>query len=436
VKGALQRSLASGDTYEADYRILQPDGSVRWVTARGKAEHDSTGRAVRMPGVLVDITERKLLEEALRDADRRKDEFLATLAHELRNPLAPIRTSLELLKMPRIDATTLERTRAMMERQVHQLVRLVDDLLDVSRVMRGKIELRKEKVEVAAVIARAIETVQPLIEVQGHRLELSISSESLPVHADQVRLAQIVANLLTNAAKYTPAKGHIRISATRRENGYVELTVGDDGIGIEAQMLPHIFELFMQVDHTSTKAQGGLGIGLTLAKNLAEMHGGTLEARSAGLGKGSEFTLRLALMASDDDAVGERGAEEPPRELTSAGHRLLVVDDNEDAAESLAELLRFRGHEVRVAHDGASALDVARNYLPRVVFLDIGMPTMDGFEVARRLRQLPGLEGTVLAAMTGWGQREDRRRTAEAGFDHHFVKPPEPATLDTLLDAL
>ena len=215
VAAALERSVASGEPYEADYRIVQADGSVRWVTARGQAEHDAVGRPVRMPGVLVDITERKLLEEALRDADRRKDEFLATLAHELRNPLAPIRTSLELLKMPRIDAATLQRTRAMMERQVHQLVRLVDDLLDVSRVMRGKIELRRERVELAAVIARAVETVQPLIEVQGHQLELSIPDESLLVDADPVRLAQVVANLLTNAAKYTEAKGHIGIEVRR-----------------------------------------------------------------------------------------------------------------------------------------------------------------------------------------------------------------------------
>ena len=433
---ALQRAVAAGEPYEADYRVVQADGSIRWVTARGQAEHDSTGRPVRMPGVLVDITERKLLEEALRDADRRKDEFLATLAHELRNPLAPISTALEILKLPRIEAATLHKTRAMMERQVHHLVRLVDDLLDVSRVMRGKIELRRESVELAAVIARAVETVQPLIEVQGHRLELTLPQESLLVHADPVRLAQVVANLLTNAAKYTEAKGHIWISARQEDGDLVALVVRDDGIGIAADMLPHIFELFVQVDHRSSRAQGGLGIGLTLAKNLVEMHGGTLEAGSAGLGEGCEFIVRLPLMAQQGKKIIERRDEEFLPELSQAGHRLLIVDDNEDAAESLAELLQFRGHEVRVAHDGASALAIAATYLPRVIFLDIGMPGMDGFEVARRLRQLPGLEGTVLAALTGWGQREDRRRTTEAGFDHHFVKPPEPATLEALLDSL
>jgi len=436
VTASLDRSVSSGEPYEADYRIVQADGSVRWVTARGQAEHDSSGMPVRMQGVLVDITERKLLEEALRDADRRKDEFLATLAHELRNPLAPIKTSLELLKMPRIDAATLQRTRAMMERQVHQLVRLVDDLLDVSRVMRGKIELRRERVELATVVARAVETVQPLIEGQGHQLDLTIPNESLVLDADPVRLAQVVANLLTNAAKYTEAKGHIWVAVRRAESGHVELTVRDDGIGIAADMLPRVFELFMQVDHASTKSQGGLGIGLTLAKNLVEMHGGALEARSAGLGKGCEFIVRLAPPAGHGERSVERPDDEHPRELAAPGHRLLVVDDNEDAAESLAELLRFQGHEVRVAHSGASALAIAGSYLPRVVFLDIGMPSMDGFEVARRLRQLPGLEGTVLAALTGWGQSEDRLRTRQAGFDHHFVKPLEPEALETLLNTL
>jgi CheY-like chemotaxis protein/anti-sigma regulatory factor (Ser/Thr protein kinase) len=288
----------------------------------------------------------------------------------------------------------------------------------------------------AAVIASAVETVQPLIEVQGHRLELSLPQESLLVQGDPVRLAQVVANLLTNAAKYTEAKGHIWISARQEDDDFIALAVRDDGIGIASDMLPHIFQLFVQVDHTSTRAQGGLGIGLTLAKNLVEMHGGTLEARSAGLGRGCEFIVRLPRVARQGDGMRERADGEQLRELSEAGHRLLVVDDNEDAAESLAELLRFRGHEVRVAHDGASALTMAATYLPRMIFLDIGMPGMDGFEVARRLRQLPGLQGTVLAALTGWGQREDRRRTAEAGFDHHFVKPPEPATLETLLNSL
>jgi PAS domain S-box-containing protein len=316
VTAALERAVETGDDYEADYRIVQADGSVRWVTARGRAERDAGGRAVRMPGVLVDITERKRLEEdlrvrvvalatadlrkealleSLRDADRRKDEFLATLAHELRNPLAPIRNSLQILKMPRIDPATVAQARDMMERQVHSLVRLVYDLLDVARVTRGKIELRRERVELATVVARAVETVQSLIEVQGHQLDLSIAQESLLVDADAVRLAQVIGNLLTNAAKYTEANGHIWLSAAR-EGAEVVLRVRDDGIGITPEMLPCVFDLFMQADHAFTKAQGGLGIGLTLVKNLVHLHGGRVEAEGAGLGRGCEFIVRLPLV--------------------------------------------------------------------------------------------------------------------------------------------
>jgi PAS domain S-box-containing protein len=453
---ALNRSVESGEPYEADYRIVQTDGSIRWVTARGVLERDATGRAFRMPGVLVDITDRKRLEEelrirvdqlaeadrrkedllaSLRDTDRRKDEFLATLAHELRNPLAPIRNSLQILKMARVDAATVQQTRAMMERQVHHLVRLVDDLLDVSRVMRGKIDLHKEPVELATVIARAVETAQPLIEAQGHRLDLSLPHESLLVDADPVRLSQVVGNLLTNSAKYTEANGHIWVSADR-DAGDVLLRVRDDGIGIAPDMLPHVFELFVQADHTSTKAQGGLGIGLTLAKSLVQMHGGALEAHSPGLGKGCEFVVRLPLMVQQRERVVEGSDEERPHEASSSGQRLLVVDDNQDAATSLAMLLRLQGHEVRVAHDGPTALAMAESYSPSVILLDIGMPGMDGFEVARRLRALPRVEPVVLAALTGWGQQEDRRRTAEAGFDHHFVKPLDAKVLGSLLDAL
>jgi CheY-like chemotaxis protein len=369
----------------------------------------------------------------LRDQDRRKDEFLATLAHELRNPLAPIRNALQILKMPRLDTMTVARSREMMERQVHQLVRLVDDLLDVSRVMRGKIELRKEKLELATVVARAVETVQPLIEAQGHELTVSLPPESLSLEADPVRLAQVVGNLLTNAAKYPEANGRIWLTA-QREGDDVVLVVRDTGIGIAPDMLPHIFELFVQVDHASTRSQGGLGIGLTLVKNLVGMHDGTVEAHSAGLGRGSQFVVRLPLMLQThgEEIENEKGQQQRGPALSS-GHRLLVVDDNRDAAESLAMLVRLQGHEVRVAHDGIAALEMVKNYRPALVFLDIGMPKMDGYELARRLRQQPGLEHVRLAALTGWGQQEDRRRTAEAGFDHHLVKPLEPEALERLL---
>ena len=394
------------------------------------------GSVEAVAGSTRDITDRKRVEQALRDADRRKDEFLATLAHELRNPLAPIRNSLQILKMPRLDAATVERSREMMERQVHHLVRLVDDLLDVSRVMRGKIELRKERVELATVVAQAVETVQPLVEAQGHELTVNLPPESLPLDADPVRLAQVVGNLLTNAAKYTEAKGRIWLSA-QRQGDEALLRVRDTGIGIAPDMLPHVFELFVQADHSSTKAQGGLGIGLTLVKNLVEMHHGTVEAHSTGLGAGCEFVVRLPLTLQEErQRIKEDNGKAPKEPSRSSDHRLLVIDDNVDAAESLAMLLRLKGHEVRVAHDGPSGLKLATSYRPDMVFLDIGMPGMDGYEVARRLRQLPGLDNVRLAALTGWGQQEDRRRTAEAGFDNHLVKPAELEALERLLAEL
>jgi signal transduction histidine kinase/ActR/RegA family two-component response regulator len=371
----------------------------------------------------------------LRAADRRKDEFLATLAHELRNPLAPIRNALQILKMPRLDAATGQEVRDVMDRQVDQLVRLVDDLLDVSRVMRGKVELRKEHVELASVIARGVETAMPLIEVQGHELSVVVPTESMMLVADPVRLAQVVGNLLANAAKYTEANGHIWVSAGR-DGDQVSLSIRDNGIGIEPDMLPHVFDLFVQLDRAATRSQGGLGIGLTLVKNLIEMHGGSVEARSAGLGEGSEFIVRLPLSSvehridSGDDVDGRQV------DGSSSGHRLLVVDDNEDAANSLALLLKLKGHHVEVAHHGTTALKIAENYRPEMIFLDIGMPGMDGYEVARRLRQHPELKNVVLAALTGWGQQEDRRRSAEAGFDHHLVKPPELKLVDSLLSDL
>lgn len=441
VMETLNRAVQTGETYAADYRIVQKDGSVRWVSARGLAEYDAGRRPVRMPGVLVDITDRKRLKDELRvsiaqlhDNERRKDEFLATLAHELRNPLAPIRNSLQILKIPRIDAAIVQQTRAMMERQVHQLVRLVDDLLDVSRVMRAKIELRKEPVELAAVIARAVETAQPLIELQGHRLDLALPQEPLVVEGDTVRLAQVVGNLLTNAAKYTEANGNIWVSVVRDGDTAV-LRVRDDGIGIAPDTLPHVFELFVQADHTTSKSQGGLGIGLTLAKNLTEMHGGTIEAHSAGLGAGCEFTVRLPLLPQSTDLT-TKSDEEPAPRAAATGLRLLIVDDNEDAASSLAILLRMRGHDVRVVHNGTAALDVATSYLPDIVFLDIGMPGMDGYEVARRMRQLRGLNSAVLAALTGWGQLADRQRSKDAGFDHHLVKPVDTQNLESVLEGV
>jgi PAS domain S-box-containing protein len=429
-------SIASGAPFDMVFPIKGADDQFRPFLTRVNPLRDENGRILYWFGTNTDISEIKRMEEALRDADRRKDEFLATLAHELRNPLAPIRNVLQILKMPRVDAATVGRSRDMMERQVEHLVRLVDDLLDVSRVMRGKIELRRERVELATVVASAVETVQLLMDAQGHQLSVRLTADSLLIDADPVRIAQVIGNLLTNAAKYTEPHGRIWLTA-EREGGMAVLRVRDTGIGIAPQMLPRIFELFVQVDSASTKAQGGLGIGLTLVKNLVEMHNGRVEARSAGLGQGSEFTVRLPLLAPlpDQDHRPEEGRPDDPVPLPS-GHRLLVVDDNRDAADSLAMLLGLQGHEVRVAYSGMAALEMTETYTPDMVFLDIGMPEMDGYEAARRLREQPGLEKVVLAALTGWGQKEDRRRTAEAGFDHHLVKPPEPKAVESVLAEL
>jgi len=420
----------------ADYpaRLKCKDGSIKDVLIDSSVLWRN-GKFIHTRCFTRDVTRQKQAEQELRDNDRRKDEFLATLAHELRNPLAPIRNSLQILRMPRIDAEVAEQSRDVLDRQVQHLVRLVDDLLDVSRVMRGKIELRREHVELSTVIARAVETAKPLIELQRHDLEIIVSPESLPLDADPVRLAQVVGNLLTNAAKYTEANGRIWVTASR-EGDLAILSVRDNGIGIAPDMLPHVFDLFVQADHTSTKSQGGLGIGLTLVKNLVEMHGGSVTAHSRGLGEGSEFIVQLPLVSQDGQKVNNSTIHEMNPAPTSSGLRLLVVDDNRDAASTLAMLLRLKGHQVEVANDGPTALAMAEELRPDVIFLDIGMPRMDGYEVARRIRQQPELNNVVLAALTGWGQQEDRRRTAAAGFNHHLVKPPELKIVDALLAGL
>ncbi|MDB5337378.1 MAG: domain S-box [Planctomycetaceae bacterium] len=383
-------------------------------------------------GIAIDVTDRVRAEESLKEANRRKDEFLATLAHELRNPLAPIRNSLQILKLPNVEMATIEHCRQVMERQVQQLVRLVDDLMDVSRVMRGKIDMRWECVELANIVARAAEMVQPLMETQGHELTIELPNESLLLNADAVRLSQVVGNLLTNAAKYTEAGGRIALTVLRTADQAV-LRIRDNGIGIAPDLLPHIFDLFVQADHSTTRSQGGLGIGLTLVRNLVELHQGTVEVQSEGLGKGSEFIVKLPIVAEFNGAPGSTIAPVQQQLPTPSGHRLMIVDDNRDAAKTLSVLLRLLGHDVQEAYDGPTALKLAKDFRPALIFLDIGMPGMDGYQVARELRQLPALREIVLVALTGWGQLEDRRRTAEAGFNHHLVKPLDPTDLETVL---
>ncbi len=373
------------------------------------------------------------LYEALREGDRRKDEFLATLAHELRNPLAPIRNALHLLKYAGGDAHEREAERAMAERQVAHLARLVDDLMDIARITRGKIELRKEVVGLAAIVERAIEAVGSSLQERGHALSSSIADTSILLEADPTRLEQVLWNLLNNAIKYTEPGGLIRLEAGR-VGGEAFVRVRDTGIGIMPEMLPHIFQMFVQAEHRSDRSKGGLGIGLCLVKTLVEMHGGTISVRSEGAGRGTEFTLRLPalppLLSSPADSSPTDGAQESEVKPTPRGHRILVVDDNVDAARSLARVLaRLYGQEVEVAHDGPTALSVALAFRPEVVLLDIGMPVMDGYEVARRLRSHHEPATMRLIALTGWGQEADRQRSKDAGIDDHLVKPVDPEVI-------
>lgn len=399
------------------------------------------GDVVAVAGTTRDVTERQQAEQAIRDqaerlkeSDRAKDEFLATLSHELRNPLAPLRNSLSLLRMAGNHDAKTAPIHEMMERQVNHLVRLVDDLLEMSRISRGTFALRKERVEISAVVRNAVETSQPLMQAAKHTLEVSLPDQPLWVEGDAVRLAQILSNLLDNAAKYTEDGGKISVTVTAETGsaGTVAIAIRDNGTGIAPDALPRMFEMFIRGDRTSARGQGGLGIGLALARRLADMHGGTLEAKSEGVGKGSEFTLRVPLAASQAPAASKAGEENAqlPRQ------RILVVDDNRDAGDSLAMILQFLGADVRIARDGPEALKTYDAYDPSVVLLDIGMPGMDGYEVARTIRAKYPQRHAAIVALTGWGQENDRRTARDAGFDHHLVKPAELATLQALLTSL
>ena len=430
---ALDRSLGSSE-FEMEFRVVLPGGGVRWLYGRGKMVRDGGGRPAYLVGACTDITKRRRVEEALRDADRRKDVFLATLAHEIRNPLAPIRTGLQILKHEEGDNPAVEPLRAMMERQAAHLATLIDDLMDISRISLGKFGLRKEVVELGPVVDRAIASARPLIEERGHELSVSVRDGAERIEADPTRLEQVLANLLENAAKYTDPGGRVCVYAGR-EGGEVVISVKDTGIGIDPGQLTQVFDLFEQVERRLDRSQGGLGIGLSLVKSLVEMHGGTVTALSAGPGTGTEFVVRLPALTGDGgdrheptQRPLEDGRHEPP------GRRILVVDDNQDAADSLARYLRrVAGHRVEVAYDGPGALGLARTFRPDVVLLDIGLPGMSGYEVAQRLREWPETGGARLIALTGWGQEDDRRRSRSAGIDVHLVKPVDPDALMGLL---
>jgi two-component system CheB/CheR fusion protein len=430
------QAFESGGSFDTEYRIQGRDGVERWLRAHGRVELDEEGRPFRMSGAVVDVTESKRLErersqaeEALKDADRRKDEFLATLAHELRNPLAPIRNCLQILSVTK-DGAQADAARAMMERQLGQMVGLIDDLLDLSRISRGKIELRRERAHLERLVLDAVETERPAIAQAGLEVALTVPGSPVRVDVDVTRIAQVLTNLLTNAIKYTERGGRIDVTVSA-EAGEARVEVRDSGIGIPAPMLPRIFEMFTQVEGALERSQGGLGIGLWLVRRLVELHGGRVEAHSEGEGKGSTFAVCLPLVPESADAAP--APARPAAGARASARKILVVDDNRDSATSLALMLQLMGSETRTAHDGLEGLEVAAVFRPDVVLLDLGMPRLNGYDTARRMREQPWGRTAVLVALTGWGQESDRARSREAGFDHHLVKPVEPALLERLL---
>ncbi|HTM52951.1 MAG TPA: ATP-binding protein [Pirellulales bacterium] len=380
----------------------------------------------------IDITERMKAEESLKQADRRKDEFLATLAHELRNPLAPLRNAVHLLKLREPLDPDLVWSRDVIERQVNQMARLLDDLIDVSRITRNKLQLRKAPVEVRTLVANAVEMSRPVLDSESHELSISLPAEPLYLEADAVRLSQVVANLLNNAAKYTNRGGHIWLTV-QRDGSELVVSVKDNGIGIAHDVLPRLFEMFSQAVPALERSQGGLGIGLSLVKGLVEMHGGKVEARSNGPEQGSEFVVRLPLVPGPE---GYNAIPSEVHNLPGARCKIVVADDNKDAVDSLAMMLRALGHEVRTAKDGQEAIEATATFRPDVVLLDIGMPKLNGYEAARRIREEPWGKQVTLIALTGWGQDEYRQRSREAGFDHHLVKPPDSSELLEILSAV
>ena len=412
-------------------------GEARWMAYKVLTLADSANRPIAFATVSQEVTERKRLADDLQrlagnlsDADRRKNEFLATLAHELRNPLAPMANMLEVLKRTDTDRETLKRARGTIERQLGQLVRLVDDLLDLSRITHDRLELRKSDVQLSSVIQHSLELARPLLDSAHHELRVDLPEEPIYLHADPARLAQVFGNLLSNSCRYTKPGGVISVSA-RRENNQVLVTVKDNGAGIPREKLDSIFEMFTQVDRGPERSQGGLGIGLTLVKRLVEMHGGVVEARSAGGGLGSEFEVRLPTIAQPAPTLPSRGRVATSTVIPT--RRILIVDDNEDSAESLAMLLEITGNKTYLAHDGVEAIEAVEKHRPEVLLLDIGLPKINGHEVCRRVREQPWGKDIVVIALTGWGQEEDRRKSREAGFDGHLVKP---VNYDELLELL
>ncbi len=433
-------SLKNKTLHENQFRVRTREGAYRWFSVRGVPIFNADGSVREWVGANTDFHDRKTAEDALRslaadlsEMGRRKEEFLATLAHELRNPLAPIRSGLQLLQLTDLSKDEAEQTRTMMERQLGQLVRLVDDLMDVSRIVTGKIELQKKSVLLSDVLNSAIETSRVLIDQMHHQLSVSLPSAPVRLDADFTRLAQVFLNLLNNAAKYTEPNGSICVSA-HLDGKDVLVSVRDSGIGISSEQLPSIFDMFTQADQSLEKSRGGLGIGLSLVRRLVEMHGGTVNANSSGVGCGAEFVVRIP-------AQGEQQPEPPMKkssegEKTNSSLRILVVDDNRDSVATLTMLLRRLGHQTCAAFDGEEAVAAARRFDPQVVLLDIGLPKLNGYEVCRWIRAQNQSQYVTIIAQTGWGQEETRQKTSDAGFDHHMVKPLDPSTLRKILSKL
>jgi PAS domain S-box-containing protein len=428
----MARALKTRREYDSEIVIERPDGERRTVLAHVNPIRDGSGKVLGAVNVLVDITDRKHAEDIVKTADRSKNEFLAILAHELRNPLAPIRNAVQILNREGALAPESQWAVSAIERQVRQMARFIDDLVDVARITSNRLELRKERVDLAAVLRLAVETSSMLLKAGRQEFTVALPEESVYLDADPVRLAQAVSNLLNNAAKYTEHGGRIWLIAERR-GGEAVITVRDTGVGISPAMLSHIFEMFTRGEQSQVRTLGGLGIGLTLVKRLVEMHGGTVAAESAGQDMGSTFVIRLPAAES---SLGQPPTAEGSLPSGASSLRVLIVDDNRDAADSLAMLLRITGNEIRTTYDGLEALQVASDFRPEVVLLDIGLPKIDGHEVAQRLRREPWGQRICLIAVTGWSDESDRARSRAAGFDHHLVKPLDTGHLAKLLDSL
>jgi PAS domain S-box-containing protein len=440
-RASFERQLAQAaetGAFEGEWRIVLQDGSTRWVAGRGSAFRGEDGRPARVLGVNIDITERKHAEEALRrheealrESDRRKDEFLAVLSHELRNPLAPVRNALHLLEHAAPGSGEALRAGEVISRQIEHLARLVDDLLDVTRISRGKVRLQLSRVDLTDLVLRTVDDHQPLFAASGVALEVRADGGPCLVDADSTRIAQMLGNLLQNAAKFSERGGRVSV-ALEREGGRATIRVVDRGVGIAPEILARIFEPFTQADESLHRSRGGLGLGLALVKGFAALHGGTVEARSAGVGRGAELVVHLPLAPGEPEAV-PAAAHAPEPAAPSGPRRVLLVEDNLDAAETLRLALEIAGHEVEIAHDGRAGVAMARAFAPDVVVCDIGLPEMDGYAVARTLRADPAFQATALVALTGYGLAADHRRALEAGFDVHLTKPTSIARIEEAL---